>query len=54
MEVFCYKIRFILFNGSWWSKSLPSLRSKAKFDRTNGHIGSEMPQVELSTSSQES
>jgi len=34
-----------LFKGSWWGKGLPSLRSKAKFERTNGHIGNEKPQI---------
>jgi len=36
-----------LFNGSWWGKGLPSLRSIAKFERTSGHIGNEKPQVEF-------
>jgi len=35
-------------------KAYPSWRSKAKFERTIGHIGSEMPQVVRATSSQES
>jgi len=41
-----YKNWFILFNGSWKGKSLTSRWSIATFDRTNGHIGNEMPQVE--------
>jgi len=31
-----------LFNGSWQDKSLPSLRSIAKFERRDGHIGEEI------------
>jgi len=33
--------------GSWEGKSLPSRWSKAKFERTNGHIGNEISQVVL-------
>jgi len=36
-----------LFNGSWWGKSLPSLRSIVTLERASGHIGSEKPQVEV-------
>ena len=47
-------IRFDLNRlGSWKSKSLPSQRSIAKLDRANGHIGNEISQVVVTTSSQE-
>ena len=48
-----YKIQSILFNGSWQSNSLPSLRSEAKFERTNSHMGNEMSLIVYSISSQE-
>jgi len=44
-EIFYYKNWFILFNGSWLGKSLPSLRSIARFERRNGHIGNAKPQI---------
>jgi len=53
-EIFHYKIRFILFNGSWWGNGLPSLRSIATFERTYGHIGNEKPQIAYAICSQES
>ena len=41
-------IGFYLFClGSWWGKGLPSRQSIAKLDRADGHIGSEMPQVDF-------
>ena len=48
-----YKIQSILFIGSWQGNSLPSLRSEAKFERTNSHMGNEMSLVVYSISSQE-
>lgn len=39
--------------GSWQGKGLPSRQSIAKFVRTYGHIGSEISQVDQSTSSRE-
>jgi len=42
-----------LFKGSWKGQSLPSLRSIAKFERTNGHIGIEKAQIAYAISSQE-
>jgi hypothetical protein len=47
-------IRFYLFClGSRKSKSLSSRRSKAKFDRTDGHIGNEISLVVNTISSRE-
>ena len=44
-EIFCFRILFTLIMIVGSGNGLPSLRSKAKFDRTYGHIGSEIPQV---------
>jgi hypothetical protein len=40
-EFFCFRILFTLIMIVGSGNGLPSLRSKAKFDRTYGHIGSE-------------
>ena len=47
VDLFC-------LTGSWKGKSLTSRRSKAKFERTIGHIGNEKPRVIIITSSRES
>jgi hypothetical protein len=44
-KFFCFRILFTLIMIVGRGNGLPSLRSKAKFDRTYGHIGSEIPQV---------